>query len=168
VDFVYSLGVLHHVGDARRALARIVDVLKPGRTMLVYLYYALDNRSGLYRLAFRVSDRIRRWTSTLPQPLLNYFATAVAALAYFPMARAAKLLRQRGWSTLADALPLSFYADLSFRMMRNDSLDRFGTAVEKRYTRDAMRTLLQDAGLTEVTFSPDPPYWHAVARRVSA
>lgn len=165
MDFAYSLGVLHHVGDTKRALARLVDVLKPGRTMLIYLYYALENRSRPYRLAFRISDRIRRWTSTLPQPLLTSFATAVAALAYFPLARAARLLRQRGYPKLASALPLGFYADLSFRMMRNDSLDRFGTAVEKRYTRDSMRALLEDAGLADVAFSPDPPYWHAIARR---
>jgi len=165
MDFAYSLGVLHHVAETQRALARLVDVVRPGGRVLIYLYYALENRSGPYRLVFRVSDRLRRWTSRLPTPLLVSFASAVAALAYFPLARAARLLRRAGYPKIAAAVPLAFYADLSFRMMRNDSLDRFGTAVEKRYTQDSMRALLEDAGLVRVAFSPDPPYWHAIAYR---
>src|SRR5262249_61545616 len=50
LDFAYCLGVLHHVPDTERALAGIARKLKPGAPLLVYIYYALDNRPRWYRL----------------------------------------------------------------------------------------------------------------------
>src|SRR5688572_4785639 len=44
MDFAYSLGVLHHIPDTGRALASCVQKLKAGAPLLVYLYYAFDNR----------------------------------------------------------------------------------------------------------------------------
>jgi hypothetical protein len=44
MDFGYSLGVLHHVADTEGALRAAVRTLKPGAPLLVYLYYAFDNR----------------------------------------------------------------------------------------------------------------------------
>ena len=35
-------------------------------------------------------------------------------------------------------MPLSFYRDCSFYVMRNDSLNRFGTRLERRFTRDLL------------------------------
>ena len=47
MDFGYSLGVLHHVPDTQAALSAAVRPLKPGAPLLVYLYYAFDNRPRL-------------------------------------------------------------------------------------------------------------------------
>ena len=65
-DFGYSLGVLHHIPDTRRALADCVRKLKPGAPFLVYLYYSLDNRPGWVRTLWRVSDTLRRGIARLP------------------------------------------------------------------------------------------------------
>jgi len=43
-DFGYSLGVLHHVPDTAAAIRSCVTLLKPGAPLLLYLYYAFDNR----------------------------------------------------------------------------------------------------------------------------
>lgn len=164
IDLAYSLGVLHHVEETERALREVARVIRPGGLFLVYLYYALETRPLLHRLILRMVDWVRRVTSRLPQPLLVAFSTAVAALVYLPLARAALLLRRLGLRRASEALPLSFYADLSFRTMRNDSLDRFGTALEKRHTREEVRSLLESVGLRDVAISPNAPYWHAIAR----
>jgi ubiquinone/menaquinone biosynthesis C-methylase UbiE len=50
-DLVYSLGVLHHLPDTQLAIAKCTDKIKPGGWLLLYLYYALDNRGFLYRLS---------------------------------------------------------------------------------------------------------------------
>ena len=62
-------------------------------------------------------------------------------------------------------MPLSWYAHRSFRVMRNDSLDRFGTTLERRYTREETVDLLRSGGLDAPLISSQPPYWHGVGVR---
>jgi len=49
--------------------------------------------------------------------------------------------------------------------MRNDALDRFGTRLEKRYSRKDVLLLLEGAGLENVVFADGPPWWVAVGWR---
>ena len=165
VDWAYSLGVLHHVEGAEQALARIVHAVKPGGEVLLYLYYALDQRGPLFRTLFRAVDAVRRLTSRAPRPVVYAVSLLVAGLVYWPLARLSRVLTGLGLERLASALPLSFYRDRSFAIMRNDSLDRFGTRLERRYSRAQMAALLESAGGEAISFSTRPPYWHAVARR---
>jgi len=164
-DLVYSLGVLHHISETEDALGSLARLVRPGGLFLLYLYYALETRPPAYRAIFRGTDAARRLTSLLPQQILAIVATAIAAVAYWPLARLARVLAAVGATGLAAQLPLSFYARSSFRTMRNDSLDRFGTRLEKRYTRAEVTRLLEAAGLTNVIVSSQAPFWHAVARR---
>ncbi len=164
-DLVYSLGVLHHINETEDALGRLARLVRPGGRFLLYLYYTLETRPLAYRAIFRATDAVRRLTSLLPQQILVIVATAIAAVAYWPLARLARILAAAGAAGLAAQLPLSFYARASFRTMRNDSLDRFGTRLEKRYTRAQVAMLLEAAGLTDVIVSRQAPFWHAVARR---
>ena len=63
-------------------------------------------------------------------------------------------------------IPLSYYADKSFNIIRNDSLDRFGTPLEQRFTKVEIQAMMEKAGLTDINFSNNEPYWHAVGRKV--
>lgn len=164
-DLVYSLGVLHHVPATETAAAELVRVLRPGGHCLIYLYYALDNRGLIYRSLYRAADVIRRVLSRSPQAVVGPVSALIAAAVYYPLARSAKFLRHIGFGRLASGLPLSYYADRSFRVMRNDSLDRFGTRLEKRFTRRQVEQLLERAGLEKVHTAEAPPYWHAIGRR---
>ena len=162
VDWAYSLGVLHHVADPLRGLRSVAHAVRSGGDVLIYLYYALDQRPLLYRALFRAVDLVRRGVSRLPRRPAHAVATAIAVLVYWPLARLSRVLAAVGLRRVADGLPLSFYRDLPFRVMRNDSLDRFGTTVEQRFTRAAMRDLLAAAGLGAIRFSPEAPFWRAV------
>lgn len=167
VDLAYSLGVLHHVDETGLAVARIVQAIRPGGRFLIYLYYALDGRGPAFRALFGVADAARQVISSLPQSIAEAVSTVIAGVVYLPLARLARLLDLIGLRRVADRLPLRFYSTLSFRTMRNDSLDRFGTKLEKRYSRAEVIALLEAAGLVDVTVSEHAPYWHAVARRPS-
>jgi hypothetical protein len=114
---------------------------------------------------FGLSTGVRRVLSAAPQPATRFSTTAIATLVYWPLARLSAACQRLGLRVLADALPLAFYRDLSFRTMRNDSLDRFGTALEKRYTAAELTSLMSAAGLQDVRISADWPYWHALGRR---
>jgi hypothetical protein len=84
----------------------------------------------------------------------------IAALAYVPLARVAEVLERRG--KRVDRMPLSAYRSKSFYAMRTDALDRFGTRIEKRFTKEEVLAVLREAGLERVTVSPDPPFWLAI------
>jgi SAM-dependent methyltransferase len=160
MDFGYSLGVLHHVPDTGAAIASCVRKLKPGAPLLLYLYYAFDNRPPWFRSVWRGSDAIRRVVSRLPHSLRYGVSQALAATVYWPLARGARVLERLGVNV--EGLPLSAYRNRSFYVMRNDSLDRFGTRLERRFTKAEMRTLMEDAGLSDVRFHDGVPYWCAV------
>jgi SAM-dependent methyltransferase len=165
MDFAYSLGVLHHVPDTRAALRSAVRILKPGAPLLVYLYYALDNRPGWYRAIWRATDFVRRAVSRSPLPVRIGVTTVIAAVVYLPLARLAKLLAATG--IRADGLPLAFYRDRSFYTMRTDAFDRFGTRLEQRFTAEEVRAMMDAAGLEDVRISPSEPFWCAIGRRAA-
>jgi NDP-sugar pyrophosphorylase family protein len=60
-----------------------------------------------------------------------------------------------------ESFPLSQYRNNSFYVMRNDALDRFGTQLEKRFTKEEIREMMEQAGLENLTFSRTS-FWTAV------
>jgi SAM-dependent methyltransferase len=160
MDFGYSLGVLHHVPDTAKGIADCVAKLKRGAPFLVYLYYAFDNRPPWYRAVWRASDAGRRLIQRMPYPLRYASSQVIAACVYLPLARTSRALERLGIPV--DNVPLSGYRDRSFYVMRTDALDRFGTALEQRFTRAQIKAMMEGAGLCDVTFSEEIPYWCAV------
>lgn len=163
MDFGYSLGVLHHVPDTEAALAECVAKLKIGAPFLVYLYYDLENRPRWFKLIWRVCDAGRRIVSRLPFGPRVMVTTAISALVYWPLAKLSSLAARAGLSV--SKIPLSSYRDKTFYWMRTDALDRFGTRLEKRYSRDEVIRLMESAGLEGIQVSDGEPYWCAVGRR---
>ena len=159
MDFGYSLGVLHHLPDPAAGLAACVQKLKPGAPMLVYLYYAFDNRPAWFRALWQASDLLRRAVSRAPFWLKSFLAEIFAALIYFPLARAAALGEKLG--ARVNNWPLSAYRWRSYYSMRTDSLDKFGTRLEHRMTKAEIAAMMKRCGLTEIRFSNAVPFWCA-------
>jgi ubiquinone/menaquinone biosynthesis C-methylase UbiE len=165
LDFAYSLGVLHHVPDTGKAIAAIGRKLKPAAPLLIYLYYCFDNRPLWYQALWRVTNHSRKAISRMPLRLRYLLSQAIAAGFYWPLARSCRLLEHSGMTH--PNWPLKYYSSASFYVMRTDALDRFGTRLEHRFTRDEIQRMLEAAHFTEVRFSPAPPFWCAVAIKSS-
>jgi len=165
MDFGFSLGVLHHLPRPQDGLVACVRKLKPGAPFLLYLYYNFDNQPLWYRNLWARSDRFRQRICRLPFAFKKTICWLVAAFIYLPVARVAALLEAFG--CLPASFPLSFYRNLSFYTMKTDALDRLGTRVEHRFSRDAIRQMMLAAGLHRIRFSPQAPYWCAVGYRTS-
>jgi ubiquinone/menaquinone biosynthesis C-methylase UbiE len=166
-DFIFSLGVLHHVPDTAKALNAVVRKAKPGGHVLIYLYYALDGRPAWYRTLFAMANFLRKWISKLPAKSKQVVCDLIAATVYYPFARTAAILRAVGVpERLVNRLPLSYYRNCSFFVMRNDSLDRFGTTLEQRFTRVQIIEMMNAAGLRDVVVSEGEPYWHAIGQKI--
>ena len=159
-DFGYSLGVLHHVPDTESAINSCVSILKSGAPLLVYLYYAFDNRGWVYRLLWRASDLVRRIICKLPSRFKHLVTDVIAAIVYFPLARLSLLLDKVGINAVS--IPLFFYRNHSFYTMRTDSRDRFGTPLEQRFTKQQIKSYMERSGLIDIKFSDNAPYWCAV------
>lgn len=158
-DFGYSLGVLHHVPDTAAAIRSCVDLLKHGAPLLLYLYYAFDNRPRWFRAIWRMSDVGRRLICRLPPGLKHVVTDAIALLVYLPLARLSRLTERLGLNPAG--IPLTYYRNHSFYTMRTDARDRFGTPLEQRFTRGQIAEMMERAGLVNVRFSESAPYWCA-------
>lgn len=163
LDFAFSLGVLHHVPDTEGAIASVAQKLRPGAPFLVYLYYALENRPAWYRAIWLASNAMRIVMSRLPHPLRLVLSQIIAALVYWPLAHLATMLDKLGLSSRL--IPLAYYRDKSFYVMRTDAYDRFCTSLEQRFTRDQIAQMLTRSGFERIRFSDHEPYWCAVGYR---
>jgi SAM-dependent methyltransferase len=157
MDFGYALGVLHHIPDTAAGIQSCVNKLKVGSPLLLYLYYAFDNRPIWFRTIWRASDILRIAISRSPFFLRYALSQIIAAAVYLPVARLSVLLEGLGLNV--DGIPLSWYRRRSFYTMRTDALDRFGTQLEQRFTSMEILQMMKEAGLERITFSDSMPYW---------
>jgi hypothetical protein len=162
-DFGYSLGVLHHIPDTFEALTSCASKLKSGAPFLLYLYYRFDNKPTWYVFLWKISDYLRRLISKCPFILKFFISQILAILIYWPLARLAKLSERL--SLNIKNFPLSDYRNKPLYMLRTDALDRFGTRLEQRFTKDEITAMLLEAGFTDIRFSNTPPFWTVVARK---
>jgi ubiquinone/menaquinone biosynthesis C-methylase UbiE len=165
LDFGYSLGVLHHIPDTQAGIKACVEKLKPGAPLLIYLYYNFENRSWWFQALWRGSDLFRIIISRFPYNLRYISSQVIAILIYFPLARFSRILEIIGFNV--SEFPLSAYRSCSFYTMRTDSLDRFGTTLEQRFSRDEIKNMMVKAGLERIKFSSTEPFWCAIGYRCS-
>ncbi len=75
-DVVFCVGVIQHLADPRAAVERLVRALRPGGTLILWVYAHEGNERYL-----RLVDPLRRFlTSRLPLPITRYIAKALTAL----------------------------------------------------------------------------------------
>ncbi len=165
-DFGYSLGVLHHIPDTAQALNDCIKKIRPGGHFLLYLYYNLDNKPYYFRIFFFLSNLIRRVVSKMPRKLKKISCDILAVILYLPFVAISRFLKLLGVpERIRKNVPLQSYESQSFYLIRNDSLDRFGTPLEQRFSKKQMQKMMEHAGLTDIIFSTDIPYWHAVGKK---
>ena len=162
-DFGYSLGVLHHIPDTKKALIDCISILKKGAPFLVYLYFAFDNKPIWYRILWKISDPIRLIISRSSFPVKKFITSLIAFCIYLPFSRLALLFDKLG--IRSENIPLSSYKNNTFYTMRTDALDRFGTRLEQRFTKEEITQMLMNAGFKDFKFSNREPFWTVLAYR---
>ncbi len=165
-DFGMSIGVLHHIPNTQKALSDCVKKVKIGGFFFIYLYYNLDNKGIIFKFILAVVTAIRKPISSLPTMLKKIVCDIIAILIYMPIILTGRFLKFFGFSKLANKLPLSFYHNHTFFIIRNDALDRFGTSIEQRFSRTQIKVMMKNSGLDEIVISDNIPYWHAIGKRL--
>jgi len=159
-DFLFCLGVLHHLPTP--CLDEVRKLRRGAPEVLVFLYYALDNRPAYFRWLLAAVTVLRRVLCRVKDPFVRKaFSAAGAWGIYLPLVLLGRALRPLG---LASRVPLyDFYHDKSMRRIEADVYDRFFTRIEQRVTRQEVLGL-RDA-FSEVKVSQSLPYWHFLLRR---
>lgn len=146
-DFVYSIGVLHHIRDTEGTLKGLVSMLKPGGRMRVYLYW---KRRGFVGWLVSLVSSARLVTTRLPFPLLRVLCWMLSITLFALVVLPFRLATAAGVRGL-DPWPLFVYSKYPFAVLYNDQFDRFSAPIEKRYWPEEVRNLLIDVGLTDVS-----------------
>ena len=161
-DFGYCLGVLHHIPDTLSGLKDCAKLLKPGAPFLLYLYYKFDHKPLWFKLIYYISNIFRVLVvSKLPFGIKAFVTFIIACLIYYPFARLALLLEKLNFNV--ENIPLTDYRSKSFYFMKTDSLDRFGTKLEKRFSKPEIQEMLKEAGFSRISFSEHMPKWVCIA-----
>jgi SAM-dependent methyltransferase len=154
-DFVFSIGVLHHIPDPAPVVASAYAALRPGGTIGIWVYGKEGN--GMYLAALHTVVAITR---RLPHALL---AATVWAL-YWPLAAYMHACRIVN-------LPLAKYMRevlLKFDppTRRLVLYDQLNPAYAMYYTEAQTRSLLERGGFTDIRLHHRHGYsWSAAARR---
>jgi len=160
-DFIFCLGVLHHIPSPALQSVRKLSRLAPA--FLVYLYYALDNRGTLYKLIFYFINLIRKFICNITSPTARSILTEVLMWSlYIPIIFIGKILSMLGVN--ASKVPLySIYGHMNLGRIRQDVYDRFFTRIEQRVSKKEIQKLADT--FSEIIVSDDLPYWHFLCHK---
>jgi SAM-dependent methyltransferase/uncharacterized protein YbaR (Trm112 family) len=145
-DFIYSIGVLHHLPDPEPAFQNLVRYLKPAGEIQIYLYWEPEGQP-VKRVLLAMVSAARAVTTRLPHKAVYALAFPAAVAAFGLFVWPYRLLKKIGWRSLAEKLPMKQYAHFPFRVCINDQLDRFSAPIENRYTKQQVTEWLNRAKL---------------------
>ena len=145
-DFVYSMGVVHHLADTEGVVRSLARKLRPGGRLRLYLYW---KRKGWTGWALNLVSAARRVTTRLPFPVLRGLCWLLSVVLFAAVVVPYRVLRRIG-IPIKDSWPLVVYTKYPFTVLYNDQFDRFSAPLEKRYSEPEARRLLEQAGLRDV------------------
>ncbi len=154
-DFLFSLGVLHHLDRPCLPVAR--DLMRLGPRGLFYLYYALDNRPDYYRRLLAMVTASRRSLGRIEsERARRRISRALAWGVYRPMVGLGALAKKVG---VQAPVPLyESYRGKSVDRIEQDAYDRFFTSIEQRVSRAHIREAFGEHFCVEL--SEHEPFWH--------
>lgn len=155
LDYVFSIGVLHHIPDPGPVVAAAFRGLRPGGTFAIWLYGREGN--GAY---LAVAGTLWSFTRRLPHRGLDLFVKALYP-AFWVYMHSSRWLR----------LPLAAYMQrvmlpLTPAKRRVVIYDQLNPAYAKYYTRAEAEALMTSAGFVDVRLHHRHGYsWAVTGRR---
>lgn len=159
-DFIFCLGVLHHLPT--NALEEVRRLKKYAPSLLIYLYYSLDNRPLLFRSLLTIITYVRLIVFKIRSHYFrSIFTNLTAILVYLPMIGLGKVFNSFG---MGYCVPLyECYNNKGIKRIRQDVYDRFFTRIEQRFSRKEIMGLLDT--FQQVAVSEYLPYWHFLCQK---
>jgi SAM-dependent methyltransferase len=155
-DFIYSIGVLHHLPDPEAGFQALLPLLKPGGAVLVWVY------SKSRRWTNSLLEIVRRGTARLPFGALKALSFLGAAVDWtcfigpYKAASGCRVLRPLAERLMFPRIKL--YARYPFQVAYADWFDRLSAPVRFYYDETDLRGWAERAGLYGVRISSTGRY----------
>jgi SAM-dependent methyltransferase len=150
LDFVYSIGVLHHLPDPKAGFLSLSRLLKPDAPMFIWVY--LRGR-GRQIAAFTA---MRALSTRLPLRALNLVCLGLAAAQWLCVLTPYRLLRgTRLTRPLADRMPFTVYARYPFRVLHTDWFDGLSVPLVNYYRPDEIADWYRQGGYERIRIDRD-------------
>ena len=131
-DMAYSIGVLHHSPDPRRAFAQVAHCVKPGGRLSVWLY----RKNTL--LQEWVNSGLRAATTRMPAGVLEPLCVGLGALGSVPLLK----------RTLNKLVNFSNHPDWTLRVC--DNFDWYAPRYQSHHTLDELMRWFREEGFTDI------------------
>jgi SAM-dependent methyltransferase len=145
-DFAYSFGVLHHTRDPYAAFRSLLDRLRPGGRITLFVYKDFSDLP-LKKMLLAPVTLARRVSTRLPAPVLRALAWCGAPVVFITLTLPARLLRALRLDPMARHIPYGTFP--SVRGIAASLEDRFGAPYEHRFRIADLQGWARAAGLEE-------------------
>ena len=144
-DYIFCIGVLHHLPAPQQAFEKLVGLLKPKSLISIWIYGRKHNF-----LAIHIYEPIRKFTTRIPHKALYYLCYLPAAIMgvfniLYKAFNSFSLTKH-----FAGLIPFKYYSHFPFRTKLNDSFDVFSAPSAKYYTEQQIRDWFEAAGLKDI------------------
>lgn len=161
-DFSFSLGVLDHLPTPEEGFKKLIKLLKDKSGILIYVYHSFSkNTFNFYLLTF--ANFFRHFTVRIPHHILYLLCYPVAILSYLCFVLPYKVLKIKNKNITERNWPLRSYVDYPFRVLVNDTFDRFSSPIENRYSKEEILAWYQRAGLKDIKILDG---WRVFGRKI--
>jgi SAM-dependent methyltransferase len=148
-DFVYSIGVLHHLPDPYEGFLSLLRFVRPGGTIAVWVYGYENNE-----FVRKAVEPLRRLTTKVPPPLLRGLAWPLGT-AFHGVAKG--IYRPLAGTAIGAALPLNEYmasvANFSFRQNYSIVFDQLVAPTAAYIKGPELRSWFEENKLKDVVIS---------------
>lgn len=147
-DFVFSIGVLHHLPDPEGGFSLLTRHVRRGGTFAIWVYGRLHNFSNVH-----IYETLRLVTRHLPHPFLRYLSHIPAFGVHCLNYVYAALSRVSFGRPLARFVPFSYYARFPFAVKANDAFDVFSAPRSTYWLKPQIEAWYQHTGFASFAVS---------------
>ena len=162
-DFIYSLGALHHLPEPQEGFRSLMDFIKPGGAVAIWVY------SKERRFVNFLTERVRSLTRRIPLPTLMKISFLFTCIDYFVFILPYSLLRRFSLVEKIAFSRVKLYARFPFFVCYADWFDRFSAPVRHYFNRGELEDWARRVGLKNVLITPTGKYgWRLYGERAPA
>jgi SAM-dependent methyltransferase/uncharacterized protein YbaR (Trm112 family) len=154
-DFIYSLGVLHHLPDPESGYQVLIPFLKEGGALFIWLY-AFSYRKVVLEILRAFSKQL----SNINIQRMAFICNLIDYGVFVNLYRSSqKIPVLRKWIKQYAPLRIIEYASHGFRASYTDWFDRLSAPITNFYKENEMKAWLNQSGLCNTTLLLEGDSW---------
>ena len=155
IDYIFSIGVIHHIPDAEIVCKKIYESLKPKGKFVIWLYGKEGNELYLF-----IFNNLRKITKFMPDKFLNLFSI------FLNFFLSIYIFFCRYLNLPLKNYMINVLKKCSFEKRKYIIFDQLNPSYSKYYTKQDVETLLTKSGFKKFEIFNRHQYsWTAIAEK---